>query len=278
MADMGKTEVAATIEERISMEIQKQLIEGSKLVPTVQNFSSLATPGVDTIKVPRAGDFTVDDKVENTAVTAQVLTYATDDMLLDKYKVIQVLLEDDAALEARPDVVADILGRMGRGIALQVDTDIVAALEATSAAAPDHRIAYVGASIAQADILAARELLHIQNVPFNECYLGVDPTQEAALLAIADFVRADTYGSAAGLQNGELGRLYGCTVIMSNEFDALKSMIWHPTHVGFAMHAMAKFETERELDKLATRYSVAQKYGTLTMDSGKRAVLLGTAI
>lgn len=278
MADMGKTEVAATVEERISSEIQKQLIEVSKLVPTVQDFSSLATKGNDTIKVPRAGDFVVDNKVENTAVTAQVLTYLTDDMLLDKYKVIQVLLEDDAELEARPDIVADIMGRMARGIALQVDTDIVAALEATSAAAPDHKIAYAAANLGQADILAARSLLHTQNVPFNECFIGVSPAQEAALLAIADFVRADTYGSPEGLRNGELGRLYGGTVIMSNEFDDLKTMVWHPTHVGFAMHKQASFETERQLDKLAMLYSIAQKYGTLTMDSGKRAVLLGTAV
>jgi N4-gp56 family major capsid protein len=278
MADMGKTETAATAEERISAEIQMQLIEVSKLVPTVQDFSSMATKGVDVIKVPRAGDFTVDDKAENVAVTAQVITYATDNMNLDKYKVIQVLLEDDAELDSKPDIVADIIGRMARGIALQVDTDIVAALAATSAAAPDHRIAYANAStLGKADILEARRLLHEQNVPFNECYIGVSPASEKALLAIDDFVHADKYGSAEGLRNGELGRLYGAPVIMSNEFGDNATLVWHPTHVGFAMHKMASFETDRQLEKLATLYSVSQKYGTLTMDSGKRGVLLGSA-
>jgi len=278
MADMGLTEVAATVEERISAQIQMQLIETAKLIGTVQNFSALAQKGNDVIKVPRAGNFTVQDKAENTAVTPQVLTYATDDMTLDKYKVIQVLLEDDAELNAKPDIVADIIGRMAKQMALQVDTDIVAALEATSAAAPDHRIAYANAtSLAQADILEARRLLHIQNVPFNECFLGVSPGSEKNLLAIADFVRADSYGDAAGLRMGELGRIYGATVVMSNEFDDAKTIVWHPTHAGFAMHREARFEQDRQLDKLANLYSVSQKYGTLTMDSGKRAVLLGSA-
>lgn len=279
MADMGKTEVAAVVEERISAEIQMQLIEMSKLVPTVANYSQYAMKGNDTVKIPRAGDFTVDDKVENTAVTPQVLTYATDDLLLDKSKVIQVLLEDDAELEALPDIVSDIIGRMARQLALQVDTDIVAQLELTSAAAPDHRIAYANATdLGKADILEARRLLHEQNVPFNECYIGVSPASEKALLAISDFVHADTYGSAAGIQNGELGRLYGGTVIMSNEFDDAKTMVWHPSHVGFALHKSPNFETDRQLDKLANLYSIHQKYGTKVLDAGVRGVLLGTAV
>lgn len=278
MADMGKTETAATAEERISSQIQMQLIESSKLVPTVTDYSALAVKGVDVIKVPRAGDFTVNDKAENTAVTAQVITYATDDMNLDKSKVIQVLLEDDANLDAKPDIVADIIGRMARGIALQVDTDIVTALEAVSTSAPDHAIAYANATdLGKADILEARALLHEQNVPFSECFIGVSPRSEKALLAIDDFVHADKYGSAEGLRNGELGRLYGAPVIMSNEFNDARTIVWHPTHVGFAMHKMASFETDRVLEKLGTLYSVHQKYGTMTKDSGVRAVLLGTA-
>lgn len=276
MADMGKTEVDATVQERVAAEVQAQLIESAKLMPTVQNYTAL--PGEDVIKIPRAGDFSVDDKTENTAVTAQVITYATDDLNLDKYKTIQVRLEDNAQLQARPDVVSDIIGRMGRGLALQVDTDIVTCLAATSSAAPDHRIAYDNATdLKKADILNARELLHIQNVPFDECWIGVSPASEASLLAVDDFVRADAYGTAQGLQRGVLGTLYGARVIMSNEFSDSATLVWHPTHVGFAMQQSVRFETDRDLPNLATLYSVSQLYGCVTQDSGKRAVLLGSA-
>ena len=273
---MGLTEVSAVIQETISTIIQEQLIESSKLIPTVQNFP--AAPGEDKVKIPRAGNFSVDAKVENTAVTPQVLTYATDDLDLDQYKVIQVRLEDIARLQAKPDVVADIIKRMGRQLALDIDTYIVTQLESTSAAAPDHRIAYDNAtSLGKADILNARELLHVQNVPFNECYIGVSPASEANLLAIDDFVHVNKYGSAEGLQNGELGKLYGAKVIMSNEFDTAKTLVWHPTHCSFARQMMPKFEIEREVNYLADLYSLSQIYGAQVLDSGKRGVMLGTA-
>lgn len=275
MADMGKTEVDAISMEEISSIIQSALIETSKLVGTVSNFQ--AGPGIDTIKVGRAGNFTVQDKVENTGVTPQVLTYAADSILLDQYKVIQVLLEDNAQLQATPDVVADMMDRMAKQLAYDIDAYIITKLEATSAAAPDHRIVYVGSTLAQADILAARTLLHNQLVPFNECYIGVSPTSEAALLAIADFVRADAYGSSAGLKNGELGTLYGAKVIMSTGFNTAKTMVWHPGHVGFALQMAPKFETFRDVSKLANLYSLSQLYGAVTFDGGKRGVLLGTA-
>lgn len=277
MADMGKTNIDAVSQEEISTLIQEQLIQESKMIPLVKNFPAPA--GIDLIKIPRAGDFSVDSKVENTAVTPQVLTYATDDLSLNLYKVIQVLLEDNAELQAKPDVVSDIIGRMSRQLALQIDTDIIAELELTSAAAPDHRLAYDNAtSLGKADILIARKLLHEQNINFNECHIGVSASAEADLLAISDFVHVNLYGSSAPIQNGEIGKLYGAPVIMSNEFDSAKTMVWHPSHVAFARQMNPKFEQDRVLDKLANLYSISNLYGAKVMDSGKRGVLLGTAV
>lgn len=211
MADalLGKTEVDAVSQELVlGAMVQQQLIQQAMLLPTVNNYT--APLGVDKLKIPRAGGFTVGDKSENTAVDAQVITYATDDLNLDKHKVIQVLVEKFAVKQSSVAVLSDIAARAGRAMALQLDTDIIAALVATSSAAPDHRIAFAGASIAQVDILEAIRLLKVQNIPaINECYLGINPTEEKAMLQIADFVRADGYGNAQGLQLGVLGSIYG---------------------------------------------------------------------
>lgn len=279
MADMGKTEVDAVIQSTVSAMVQDALIEESKLLGTVMQYA--VQPGEDTIKIPRADQFTVNDKAENTAVTPQVLTYATDDLVMDKYKVVQVRLEDDARVEAKPDVVADIVDRMAKQIALQIDTDLVTAIKATSAAAPDHRIAYANSgtdnTLGKADILAARELLHVQNIDFSQCFIVVSPASEADLLAIDDFVHSDKYGSAEGLRNGELGRLYGAPVIMTNQTVQLETLIYHPSHVAFGRNINPLFETDRELNYLANLYSLSQKYGVKTLDSGVRGVLVGTA-
>jgi len=275
MADMGLTEVAAAVQKEISSFVQAELKQKAILLNTVQQFP--AGPGIDTIKIPRADSFTAADKAENTALTAQVLTFATDDLALDKHKAVLVKLEDIAQLQAKPDVVREIMMRMGTELALQIDKDIMTQLVLTSASAPDHRIAYAGSAIAQADILEARRLLYVQNVPFNECYLAISPTQEKALLGIADFVRADAYGDARGLIRGEIGTLYGCKVIVSNVVADAKSVVYHPTHVAFALQQSLNFEKDRDLDNIATKYLASQIYGMKVLDSGNRGVVLGTA-
>lgn len=280
MADVitGKTEIDAVSQELVSSIVQDYLIQDAKLLSTVMDFSPMAGPGMDKIKIPRTGGFTVNDKAENTAVDAQSLTYATDDLDLNKHKVIQVLAEDQAILQARVAMVQDIAMRAGKNMALALDKDIIVALEAASANAPDHRLAYGNTtSLGQADILKARELLNIQNVPMSDRFMGISPASETALLTLSDFVRADSYGSSGGLREGELGRIYGFTVIMHTGFADLKSLFWHKSHVAVAIQQSLRYQTESALAHLATRHSFDQLYGCKTLDSGKRAVLFGTA-
>lgn len=279
MADMGLTEVTAAVQDEISSFVQAELKQKSVLIPLVQNFP--VAPGRDTISIPRAGGFTAEDKAENTALTAQVLTYAVDQLAINKHKAVLVRLEEIAQIQATPDVIGDILARMATELAYKIDVDIAAQLEATSASSPDHRIAYANSgsdnTFQKADILAARELLHKQNVPFNECYIGVSAASEVDLLGITDFVHADTYGSSDGLVKGELGRLFGARVVMSNVFADAKTVIWHPTHVAFGMQQSLTFRRQDDLDNVATKFLASQLYGAKVLDSGKRGVLLGTA-
>jgi hypothetical protein len=278
MADVifGKTEVdAVSMEVVLGAMVQEQLIQQAVLLGTVNNYP--AGPGMDKLKIPKAGGFTVGDKSENTAVDAQTITYSTDDLLLDKHKVVQVLVEKYAMIQSEVAVLSDIASRAGKAMALQLDIDIIAALVATSAAAPDHRIAFAGASITQADILEGRRLLKVQNVNVQECYLGIHPTEEKAILSIADFVRADAYGSAQGLQAGILGSLYGTKVICHNSFTAGNSVMWHPSHVAVGIQEQIAYDTDKDLPNLSTRHSWDMIYGVKTLDAGKRGVLLGSA-
>jgi len=276
MANMTTTQVDAGIMERVSSTIQELLIQEAVLMPTVMNV--LAQPGEDRVKLTRAGRFTVNTKAEDTAVTAQTITYAADNVDLDQHKVVQVLVEDRANVQFTPDLVEDVVMRMSKEMALDIDKYIIDQLDAVSAAAPDHAIVYANATdLKKADILAARTLLHIQNVKFNECFILVSPTMESSLLAVDDFVHADKYGSAEGLRNGELGKLYGATVIMHTEADDAKTLVYHPSHVAFAMQIAPKFERDRKVEDLGDLYSLSQLYGATTLDSGKRGVLLGSA-
>jgi hypothetical protein len=159
----GKTEVDAVSTELVlGAMVQEQLIQEAVLLPTVNSYP--APLGSDKVKIPKAGGFTVNDKAENTAADSQTLTYSTDDLALDKHKVIQVLVEKFAMTQSEVSMLSDIASRAGKAMALQLDTDIITGLVATSASAPDHRVAFAGANIAQVDIIGARKLLKIQNV------------------------------------------------------------------------------------------------------------------
>lgn len=277
---MGKTEVDAVSAELISSIVQDYLHQEAKLLATVLDFSSLAGPGMDKIKIPKMGGFTVGDKAENTAVDAQTLTYTTDDMDLNKHKVIQWVLEKIAGLQATPSVLQDMAMRAAFDIARQLDKDIITALKLTSASAPDHRIAYTGSSgaaIAKADILSARTLLNKQFVPMSDRYLAIAPDTEATILGIDDFIHADKYGTADSLKSGELGRIYGFTVIMHGDVAALESVAYHKSHVAVAIQQGLVYDTQKDLANLGNRHSFDQIYGVKTLDSGKRGVLIGTA-
>lgn len=276
MADMGVTETSAIGQITIAETIQMYLQEKAKLLDKIT--LKIAAKGEKQITIGRAGGFTVGSKSENTALTAQVITYAGDTLSLDQHKAILVRLEKIANLQAKPDIIADILMRMGMDMAYNLDQFIVTKLEAASASAPDHRVAYANAtSLGKADLLTARTLLNIQNVPFNECWVGISPLSESYLLAIDDFVHVDKYGSSEGLVNGEIGKLYGARVVMSNAFADAKTLVWHPSAVAVGLQQVVDFDEDKDLDNVATKYLCDTIYGGVTLDSGKRQVMLGTA-
>lgn len=277
MAEIGLTEVSATSMDIVSALVQQTLKQESKLLPTIMDYSAFAGKGAQSVKIPRRTQFAAANKSENTDLTAQELTFAVDTISLNKNKAIYAALERIAELQATPNVEAEIVQEMAKEIALQVDKDIYAQLLLASAAAPDHRIAYAGASLAQADILEAIRLLKVQNVPMSDVFMAISPKDEKSILSISDFIRADTYGSPNGLVNGVVGRVYGLPVIVTNVATDDRAVVYHKSAVGFASQLQPEFKTDQNLKATSKEYLLQMIYGVSLLDSGKRQVLLGSA-
>lgn len=277
MADalMGVTETSASALANISSMAQLYLQQESKLLPTVSDYSSLAVPGASSIKLPRSGGFTVGDKSENTAVDSQIITYAADTISLDQHRVVQFLLEDIADQQAMVNVVQDALLKASKDMAFDIDSKIKATFDSASTSAPDHVIQYNDATnedIELVDVLAMRKLLVDQNIDPRECFLGVGSAQEKNMLAISDFIDASKYGSNEPIMNGEIGKIFGMRVIVSNVFSGTDSYAWHPTCSGFAMQQQVRVQRDYDLSQLAWRYSLDYIGGFSVLDSGKRVV------
>lgn len=272
----GLTESSATAKAMIESLAQKYLIQESKMMGLVLNYSGMAVKGASSIKLPRAGGFTVNDKAENTAASAATSAFSADTLSLDQHRVVQFLVEDIADLQAGVDVIAEYVLRASKDLALDIDNKIIAQLRIASASAPDHEVQFTDTTnedIELADIVNVRKLLSLQNLDPRECYLGVGPDQEANMLKISDFIDASKYGSNQPIVNGEIGMVYGMRVVVHTSI-ANEAIAWHPTACAFALQQAIRVQRDYDLANLATRYSLDYVGGFKVLDSGKRNVHL----
>lgn len=281
MALMGVTEVTNVSQQEIMANMVQQYLQGAAMFPQrVQTF--VASPGWKSVDIPRAGGFTVQSKVENVAVTPQVLTWAVDNLPLDQHRVVQVNLESIASLQSKVAQELQIAERAGLDLAFDTDLQIVNAFyDSASGAAPDHIIPYANAtSLAGADILEAKRLFDIQKVPQYDRYLAVSPTSYSKLLAISDFVRYDAIfanQTTVGIRPGVVGTIYGFEVFMSQAVEDLKDIAFHKTALAYGVQQGVNYQTDLDLPNLAMLHSFDQIYGIKGLDLGKRHVILGTA-
>jgi N4-gp56 family major capsid protein len=244
------------------------------------NVSNFATSGNDLIKFPRLGSFTAADKAEDTDASAQHLTFATDSLLLNKHKIVYAEVEKYAILQSRVDVLGEYASRMAKELARQLDDDIYTELAAVSTSAPDHTIAYANtptSTLTKADFVEARRLLRVQNVEVNDgnLFLSINPSQEAAILQLADFVDADKWSSGSEIAklNGVIGKAYGFNIVVSNLVD-LGSVFYHREHVGFALQQLPDFRSDYSVKGAKFEVAIDQVYGVKAMQAGKTGVLV----
>jgi N4-gp56 family major capsid protein len=281
MADVltGDTATDAMKQTIVANLIQRELIASSVLAPNITDVSQFASAdGVDEIDFPRLGSFTVVKKVSGTPVDAAALTYATDKLLLNQHAVVQWLIEKKATKQAAIAIELENLQRAAKAHAKQVDVDIHAALIAgVSASGPDHIIAFAGASFDKADIVKSLELLDIQEMPAENRFLAVHPTEHATMLNVEGFIDASRYGSNMPVMNGEIGMIYGMKVLKTTVVTAGRPMAFHKEAAVIGFQLQPQFDNDKDLANLATRYSIDQLYGVKVLQLGKGIVRLGSA-
>ncbi len=264
-------------QDLIAALVQRELIAQSVLAPTVMNVSKYAVKGAKSITFPYAGHFAVHDKLQNTEVEAQTLTYSGDTLSLNLHKVIQWVIEKSASVQTPVDVELDAISRATRAMAKQLDSDIHAALILASSSSPDHIVAFAGSAIAIADIVDANKLLDIQDVPQDGRVLAISPTDKAALLKIASFVDASQWGNNQPIAKGVIGEVYGCKVVMSTVVTTSRPILYHNEAVAWGLQMGPEFDQQKDLKNLGQRYSLDQMYGVKVMQGGIMQVRMGSA-
>lgn len=266
--------------EAIRSIVQENFYKMARLAPTIRNESASVAPGSLSVDFPIISKATMSDKTLGVDLSDDAFTLTADRLLLNKNKAIYTTVEDRSELQSVPNLGAAIVEQFAKAWVEQLEADAYTEMSLVSTAAPDHLIPLddgIADLITQGQILEARKLLQDQNLPASDRFLALSPKQEKAMLSIADFVRADSYGSAGGLINGEVGRLYGMAVVVSTTVPEDESLCYHRDHATWAMQQSPKFERDRDIKGLKDEYSLSMQYGVKAMRGGIYGVKFNVA-
>lgn len=264
--------------EAIAAFVQVELIAKPKLTAAVMDLSALVGPGMDSVKVPRFDSFTAQRKVAATKLSAQKLTSSPDQLYLNKQDAVYTLIENIAQLQSSVDMQQVYGERIASALMKKWDAEIYAELINVSTSSPDHTVAYQsGSALTKADFTNAKKLLRTAEVDVDDgqLYLAIDPTEEAVVLGLADFVDADKWfsGSEQIKMQGLIGRAYGFQIIVSTQYTS--PCFFHKSACGYARQAQLQFMQAPSVADLGIELAAWHNYGVKQMQGGKAAVLVG---
>lgn len=276
--EIGITEAGSTRQALVSSIVQEVIAEKAQLLPLVSDYSASAQPGSQSLGIPRRDTFSAAVKAENTAVTNSEMTFSVDTLSFT-HQYVSAKIEDIARVQSSVDIPSEVVKEIGEAMARKADDLILAQLKLASTSTPDHILPYNDATnddIELVDITSSRAKLRAQGVMFNDDnnFLLVSPEQEAYLLGIDGLIDASKYGSEMSIQSGEIGKVFGFRVVVSDLLDADESIFFHKSAVGFASQMDFKLEYQRDLDNLADHYVGSGLMGAKVLQAGKRNIFL----
>ena len=168
-------------------------------------------PKAGKVRVPvRDTEVAVADysKTEGASATHGDTAYI--DLLVDKDKAVNEVIDGFDAVAVPDDLVADRLDSAGYSLALQIEKDATACLEGAAAALPGTTA--LTAKTIYESIVDVRTAMSKAHVPSDgRRFLLVSPETYALVLKSPEFVRASDLGDAV-VQTGALGRIAGFNV------------------------------------------------------------------
>jgi N4-gp56 family major capsid protein len=272
MADVitGNTQLVATKNDLITSLVQKELKFRAKLLASVTDLSSYAGKGMKSISFPKLSSFTVENRASAVPGTIQALSATTDKLDLNLNAYVSWLIDSSDEIQSSMDVQIENALRAASAHGRYVDEQIIAVLEA--GAGLD-----VGTAPLTADlILDAREQLLKSFADPAACVMLIGPDQEKAMLKIAEFVRADYYGSS-NIPSGQIGTVYGMPVMVHQGVAAGKGYWYSKDAVGIAFQKAPSMAEQSEIayGTNAKRVAIDQLFGVKALQTGELGAASG---
>jgi len=263
MADVitGNTQLAATKQDVISALVARELKQKAILVPTLTDVSAFAVAGMKSISFPKTGSLTVENRASGASGNAQTLSFTNDTLSLDTNAYISWIVDNVDQYQANVNVQAEFVKRAASAHARNLDDTILTQLDTYSGYQQ-------AAGIDKSKILNARKWLLKNQAQVSDMVLVVNPDDEALLLDIAEFVRADAYGSS-NIGSGVLGKIYGIPVMVHTKATLAKSFLYSKEAIAFGLQLAPKYDEQK-----AIQYGTGSMLAAIDQHYGFKALRL----
>lgn len=265
VGNMNTTTNATWIDEVWSAEMIRAREDNLVAANVVRRFDADVKNSGDIIHVPAVSNLTVQAVSQTTAINWTNVTESEATITVDKEYAVPFRITDKLSDQEKYDAAAEYAKKAGYALAEQMDSDILAKYSDASN--------YVGdgsTAISKANILLGQRYLDSGNVPKGDRHFIVDAYGRQDLLNIDDFVKYDSTGKVAPAVNGTngIGSLYDFTVHFSNNVpvetatpNVIHGLMLHRDAIGLAVQRKTRFESQRDLDYVATKYLATTLYG-----------------
>ena len=249
------------------------------LRPLCDDYSALVKGRGDAINIPTLPEVTGQtDKTEGTMVVYGDETLVDTNLLINKHKYVAKMFEDMGVIQANESLFSKYAKAMAYQLALQVDTDITAELDAGLGATVT--LGTADNTITPADAESVVSTLLTNNLPLNECVWVVNPPTYADLLAqgLLFSAASATVGmnfDATTVKTGTVPTFFGMPVVQSSLIATTAGTsneigyCFHRGAVAIAVQQEIRIQTEYSVDFLATKMVADCIYGVKRMTENK---------
>lgn len=256
-------QTAQYIQELWTREVQQPFDKELQMAKLVQDRSSLAASGGDTINVPFAIAVDSRAKAASTAVTYDVPNGAPITLNIDKHYYSAVLIEDIAKVQSYPDLKDVFQQRQAESLSRQVDTDLHALYASTGTDVA------AGAAVDDADILSIVYTFDNANTPQNLRRGVVGHNTKTDLLGVNKYVAYDQTGKTgvavdSSIDSLRIGTLYGMDLYHSGNVPTSttgRNLFFHKSAVTVIKQQAPKYEMEYSVDYIGWKTVLHTIYG-----------------
>lgn len=245
----------------------------------------------DTVHINSIGAITVKDYTKNADIAdPDALTTTEQTLVIDQCKYFNFQVDDVDNVQAAGDLIDTAMGRAAYSLADVADAYLLKTIAAGAASgntvgAASAPIALTAANVYE-NIVKLRTKLDKANVPNPGRTIVVPPEVYALLLMDDRFAKSDAAAGQSALLNGEVGRVAGFTVYMSNNVrtgtgtDTGKTPYFEITAQVSTATTYAEQIIKTEAYRLEKRFADAVKglhvYGAKVTDGSQIAKLLAS--